>query len=568
MPAYGKNIKVSGDTKIHMTSTYTRNGLSKKKKSIFRQFSFVIKGLLISTTLVGAVLTTGGAQAFADTTSITPTVSVTQKAEMSVNYRDQAAMISNLKMANRVLQTAINRGEITTTIYDNVMLKLQAINSKLELEGNFTETSSLVSVVKETDKVLKSEISTKSSNSILAKRADSLAVLGKTQDLLGIKERGADEMTSKHGMIIETTKFAATKERATTVYTSSISSKPKMENVSVTINGVKQVYAQSAVVTSGSTLVPMRAIFEKLGATIMWSQTSSTVTATKGDTVIKLTIGNQTAYVNGSPVKLSSKPQLVNGNTMVPLRFVSEALGGSVTWDQANKTVKIINTDAVTGGSGGSVEQPTYGSGNSANGISTRYGKHDYASRNQSEYDKVMKIIDAAVDEIPSMQLGDGGRFQNAYEQFLEGDKASNYDPSSMEYRNLSVVEARLSALVDAGLSKYKIADLQKATMVAGNLLAGIEDPGTGTPRSAYDALISRLTDCDSDAQVYSAIFDSLGYPTAIIASTGHADVIIKIEGKWYNTSSATFTKVDVSAFLAQPGKYVMSSPTDGSALK
>lgn len=179
-----------------------------------------------------------------------------------------------------------------------------------------------------------------------------------------------------------------------------------------------------------------------------------------------------------------------------------------------------------------------------------------------------MKIIDEAVDKIPSMKMGDGGRFQTAYENYLNGDRASNYDPSSMEYRNLFVVESRLSALVEAGVSKSKIEELQKANMVVGNLLAGIEDPGTSTPRSAYDALISRLTDCDSDAQVYSAVFDSLGYPTAIVASPGHADIVIKIDGKWYNTSSATFTKVDVSAFLAQPGRYIMSSPTDDSALK
>lgn len=340
------------------------------------------------------------------------------------------------------------------------------------------------------------------------------------------------------------------------------------EHISVTINGVKQNFQQSAVLKNGAALVPMRAIFEKFGASLLWNPKTSTVTATKGDTVIKLTIGNQTAYVNGAPVKLSSKPQLVNGNTMVPLRFVSEALGGSVTWDQANKTVKIINTDAVSGGSGGSVDQPTYGSGNSANGISTRYGKHDYASRNQSEYDKVMKIIDAAVVKIPSMKMDDGGRLSDAYERYVNGDRASNYSSDSLDFRYLTLADMNLGALTKAGLSKKAIQDLHKASIVASDLVRGIEDPGTGVPRSAYDALISRLSDCDSDAQVFSAIFDSLGYPTAIVASPGHADVIIKIDGKWYNVSSGTFTKVDVSAFLAQPGKYVMSSPTDGSALK
>lgn len=340
------------------------------------------------------------------------------------------------------------------------------------------------------------------------------------------------------------------------------------EDISVTINGTKQNFPQSAVVTNRSTLVPMRAIFEKLGATIMWSQKSSMVTATKGDTVIKLTIGNQTAYVNGTPVKLSSKPQLVNGNTMVPLRFVSEALGGSVTWDQANKTVKIINAEAITGDSGEVIKQPDFGSGNSANGISTRYGHHSYASRTQAEYDKAMKIIDAAVAEIPSMEMADGGRLTTYYDLYLDGDRATNYSRDSLEFRYLTIIAQSLDALTDSGISKKTIQELHKASIVATDLISGTEDPGTGAPRSAYDALISRLTDCDSDAQVFSAVFDSLGYPTAIVARTVHADVIIKVGGKWYGVSSGTFVKVDVSAFLAQPGKYVMSSPTDGSALK
>ncbi len=89
------------------------------------------------------------------------------------------------------------------------------------------------------------------------------------------------------------------------------------------------------------TFVPMRKIFEKLGATIEWDDTTQTVTGTKGDTVVKLTIGNPVATVNGTEVTLDAVPQLRNSRTMIPLRFVAEALGCKVDWSDSNNLVII-----------------------------------------------------------------------------------------------------------------------------------------------------------------------------------------------------------------------------------
>ncbi len=99
------------------------------------------------------------------------------------------------------------------------------------------------------------------------------------------------------------------------------------------------------VVQDGRTLVPMRAVFEALGAQVGWDEATRTVTAAKGGTEIKLTLGGM-AFKNGSPVGLDVPARLVNGRTMVPLRFVSEALGCQVAWDGATRTV------AITSGSG------------------------------------------------------------------------------------------------------------------------------------------------------------------------------------------------------------------------
>jgi len=89
------------------------------------------------------------------------------------------------------------------------------------------------------------------------------------------------------------------------------------------------------------TLVPLRAIFEALGATVDWDGATQTVTAKKDSDVIKLQIGSNEMTVNGKTVTLEVPAQLINGRTMVPVRAIAEAFGAEVYWDAATRTVKI-----------------------------------------------------------------------------------------------------------------------------------------------------------------------------------------------------------------------------------
>lgn len=114
------------------------------------------------------------------------------------------------------------------------------------------------------------------------------------------------------------------------------------QNIQVFVGGQLQAYAQAPVNWNGSALVPFRAIFESLGATVKWDSSTQTVTATREGKTIVLTIGSNIAYVNGVPVTLSAPAQLINGITMVPVRFVSEALGGVVEWNEASKSVVVF----------------------------------------------------------------------------------------------------------------------------------------------------------------------------------------------------------------------------------
>jgi hypothetical protein len=121
----------------------------------------------------------------------------------------------------------------------------------------------------------------------------------------------------------------------------SISTFAVAEGITVKLDGEVQVYDQEPVIKGGSTLVPMRGIFESLGSTIDYDSTTKIVTAKKGDITIELTIGKSSAIINGEIVELSQKEQVINGRTMVPLRFVSEALGADVNWDGETQTITI-----------------------------------------------------------------------------------------------------------------------------------------------------------------------------------------------------------------------------------
>jgi len=114
-------------------------------------------------------------------------------------------------------------------------------------------------------------------------------------------------------------------------------------NVSVYYNGSKLTFDQDPITVDNTTLVPMRKIFEALGASVKWDAQSQTVTAKTSNTEIQLTIGSETAYINGTGIKVSPAPIIVDGITMVPLRSVSEALGASVAWDSSTRTISITD---------------------------------------------------------------------------------------------------------------------------------------------------------------------------------------------------------------------------------
>jgi len=100
---------------------------------------------------------------------------------------------------------------------------------------------------------------------------------------------------------------------------------------------------QAPVIINGRTMVPVRFVSESLGATVDWNQSTKEVTIKLSNNTVVLKIDSTTAIVNGSKVSLDVPATIAKktGRTLVPLRFVSEAFGAIVTWDETKKSVKI-----------------------------------------------------------------------------------------------------------------------------------------------------------------------------------------------------------------------------------
>ncbi len=111
------------------------------------------------------------------------------------------------------------------------------------------------------------------------------------------------------------------------------------EGIRIEIFGKSVSFDQMPVNIDGRVLVPMRGIFETLGAEIEWREDLKSVTATKGGKKVVVTIDSPDAYIDGIYTAMDVVPRIIQGRTMVPVRFVSEAMGENVDWDDATKTV-------------------------------------------------------------------------------------------------------------------------------------------------------------------------------------------------------------------------------------
>ena len=109
----------------------------------------------------------------------------------------------------------------------------------------------------------------------------------------------------------------------------------------VVLNDSILSFDQPPVIEEGRTLVPMRFLFEQMGANVEWNEETKSARAVLNNKAVTFAIDDNKAEVDSQPVTMDVPARLINGKTMVPLRFLSEEMGYNVMWDEETRTAVI-----------------------------------------------------------------------------------------------------------------------------------------------------------------------------------------------------------------------------------
>jgi hypothetical protein len=112
-----------------------------------------------------------------------------------------------------------------------------------------------------------------------------------------------------------------------------------MDEIWVYLDGQRLEFDVQPQIIDGRTMVPMRKIFESMGATVEWENSTQKITAKKQDTTVIMQINSNVLSVDGNAITLDVPPKLVDGRTLVPVRAVAESFDIHVLWDDIYKNV-------------------------------------------------------------------------------------------------------------------------------------------------------------------------------------------------------------------------------------
>ena len=311
------------------------------------------------------------------------------------------------------------------------------------------------------------------------------------------------------------------------------------------------------VIEKGTTLVPLRAIFQSLGATVDWDNETRTVTAVKGDIILKLQVGSQTAYRNGQPLNLLVPGKVIQGSTMVPLRFVSEALDAKVNWDSSG----IITITSPSQSFDGKVNivpvkrvvnsDPLYEA--ILAGLEEVKDSAVFDLDNKYQYDvkKVEDISKQVLEDHPDLSYINFVEVKIKTGPVTRAEIKYDYSfPTEKVKEMIKAVEAKSREIINEVI-KPSMSDLEKEKalhdyVVLNTAFDYINYKNNTIPKesySAYGVLIKGVGVCQGYASAMHKLLNMAGVEAKFITGTGkvenrsepHGWNLVKINGQWYH---------------------------------
>lgn len=331
--------------------------------------------------------------------------------------------------------------------------------------------------------------------------------------------------------------------------------------IQVLIEGQRQAYVQPPVKVKGSVLVPFRALFEALGAKVKWDGATKTITATKGGTTLKLTIGSKIAYVNGKAIKLSAAPQLINGVTMVPIRFIGEAFGGIVEWSSAYSSVIIFQSEPVipTTAESEKTEEDTGTESSATSPILENISQGisgsadivfvmDVTGSMGETIDYVKDTVKSFVDSVPS-----GSNFAIVAYRDMNYVDISNKNIEFFEFtNNKNALKGNLNKLTAAGggdeaesgldaihMAVTKLSGSKNSKRIIFITDAPVHDKGTAQGKADYS--IQQIID---ELKKNNVTLDAIA-PTSGTAQKQIVQLVNATKGKLYDINDASVLKIN-----------------------
>lgn len=121
----------------------------------------------------------------------------------------------------------------------------------------------------------------------------------------------------------------------------SVGTAPVLAAPTVYLEGMELTFDTPPVIENGRALVPLRAIFETLGATVTWIEHNRTAVAIKEDTMVTIQVDSTQPYINAIVHPLDVPARIIDGRIYAPLRFAVEAFGGTADWDPLTQTITL-----------------------------------------------------------------------------------------------------------------------------------------------------------------------------------------------------------------------------------